>query len=189
MPFDFHARYVLLTYAQCGDLDAFKVCDMLASLHAECIIGREVHDDGGTHLHAFVDFGKKTRIRDERRCDVEGHHPNFQTCRTTPWKMWDYAIKDGDVVAGGLERPGESVRSDDAWHTICAAESADEFWELVGRLAPRQLVCSFNSVKCYAEWKYQPERVAYEGPAGIQFSLEGVEGLTEWVRSSLSGGK
>jgi len=37
--FSFNARYVLLTYAQCGDLDAWAVNDPLAFLGAECIIG------------------------------------------------------------------------------------------------------------------------------------------------------
>lgn len=189
MPFHFHARYVLLTYAQCGDLDPWEVADMLHMFPAECIIGRENHDDGGIHLHAFVDFGKRVNIRDERRLDVAGHHPNFQPCGRTPEKMYDYAIKDGDVVAGGLERPDGSRLSatGDVWTRITNAESVDEFWSLVGDLAPRQLVCNFNSLRSYAEWRYQPERLRYEHPAGLTFDLSGVEKLNEWVCESLSG--
>ena len=100
--FRLQARYVLLTYAQCGDLDPWVVHDVITSFPAECLIGRETHADGGTHLHAFVDFGRKVDIRDPRRFDVEGFHPNIQPCGRTPQKMLDYAIKDGDVVAGGL---------------------------------------------------------------------------------------
>lgn len=47
MPFRFAARFALLTYAQCGDLDPFAVNDHLGSLGAECIVGRENHGDGG----------------------------------------------------------------------------------------------------------------------------------------------
>ena len=44
--FSFHARYALLTYAQCGDLCPFTIVDLLSTMGAECIIGREHHQDG-----------------------------------------------------------------------------------------------------------------------------------------------
>ena len=46
MSFSFNARYVLLTYAQCGDLCPFGIVDLLSSMGSECIIGREYHQDG-----------------------------------------------------------------------------------------------------------------------------------------------
>ncbi|UJO02115.1 Rep [Molossus molossus associated gemykibivirus 2] len=96
MPFRFQRRYGLFTYAQCGDLDPFKVLDLFTELHAECIIGRENHADGGIHLHAFVDFGRNYTTRNARQFDVEGHHPNVLPGKKTPEKMYDYATKDGD---------------------------------------------------------------------------------------------
>ena len=56
MPFNFNARYALLTYSQCGDLDGWEVSNHFTKLRAECIVAREAHADGGIHLHAFVDF-------------------------------------------------------------------------------------------------------------------------------------
>ena len=132
--FRLQSRYVLLTYSQCGDLDPQLVCDHLATIPAECLIGRENHADGGIHLHAFVDFGRRVNIRDQRLFDVDGRHPNIQPCGRTPQKMLDYAIKDGDVVAGGLDPDlgGEDVSGDGTvWHTIANAETVDRFWELV----------------------------------------------------------
>ena len=105
--FDLHAKYALLTYAQSGDLSAQSVCDHLGTLGAECIVAREAHADGGFHLHAFVDFGRKRRFRDPRKFDVLGVHPNISPSRGTPWDGYDYAIKDGCVEAGGLGRPSE----------------------------------------------------------------------------------
>ena len=69
--FSFHARYALLTYAQCGDLCPFTIVDLLSTMGAECIIGREHHQDGGIHLHVFVDFGRKYRSRRADTFDVE----------------------------------------------------------------------------------------------------------------------
>ena len=144
--FRFQARYALLTYAQCGDLDPFAVVNHLAELGAECIIGRENHSDGGLHLHAFVDFGRKYRTRNTRAFDVEGCHPNVSPSRGTPEEGYDYAIKDGDVVAGGLERPAGSglASNGDVWPEIINAKDESEFWSLCESLAPRALVTQFT---------------------------------------------
>ena len=100
--FRFQARYALLTYAQCGELDPFRVVEHLGSLRAECIIGRESHVTGGLHLHAFVGWERKFSTRDCRAFDVDGHHPNIVASYGTPESGWDYACKEGDIVAGGL---------------------------------------------------------------------------------------
>ena len=189
--FSLRTRYALFTYAQCGSLDPWAVNGLFSSLQAECIIGRENHSDGGIHLHVFVDFGSRRYFSGERTFDVEGNHPNVQPCGRTPAKMYDYAIKDGDVVAGGLERPADSGSSvdgaADAWARIASAGSADEFWELARELVPRALCTNFNSLKAYAEWNYRPERIAYVHPTSLAFDLSGVEALSEWVHHSLSG--
>lgn len=132
MAFKFERRYALFTYAQCGGLDPFAVVNHFSELRAECIIGREDHADGGVHLHCFVDFNRKFASRDPRFADVEGRHPNVQPCGRTPEKMYDYAIKDGDVVAGGLERPNGSrlPGSSDPWAEIIMAENRERFFEL-----------------------------------------------------------
>lgn len=189
MPFRCQSRYVLLTYSQCGDLDPFAVVALLSSLGAECIVGREEHADEGIHLHAFVDFGKRPDIRNERFADVEGRHPNVQPFGRTPEKGYDYAIKDGDVVAGGLARPdGVQVsETSTVWSRICLAESPGEFWELVRELAPRALLTNFTSLRAYAEWNFRPERSPYSTPAGVSFDLSGVPELDEWVHTNLSG--
>lgn len=190
MTFNFNARYALLTYAQCGDLDPWAVSDMLSLFPAECIIGRERHEDGGNHLHAFVDFGKRAHIRDERRFDVMGYHPNIAPCGRTPEKMYDYAIKDGDAVAGGLERPGTRVdRPTDTWAEIINAPCADDFWRLVRDLQPRALLCNFNSLRAFAEWQYRPTRDTYSHPDDVEFDLSGMEELNEWVCQAMSGGE
>lgn len=187
--FSFRARYALLTYAQCGDLDPWSVSNFLSEVPAECIIGREVHADGGVHLHAFVDFGERFFTSDPRRFDVDGRHPNIEPCGRTPGKMYDYAIKDGDVVAGGLSRPGgEDVAGAGAiWDRIVDAETASEFWDLVRALAPRVLITNFNSLRSYVEWKYKPEVAAYVTPPRVVLDISGVEELGQFVHESLSG--
>jgi len=187
--FRVQTRYVLLTYAQCGDLDPWVVHDVITSFPAECLIARETHANGGTHLHAFVDFGRKVDIRNPRRFDVEGFHPNIQPCGRTPQKMLDYAVKGGDIVAGGLPLvlDDQIQRTDDVWSRIANAPTVDEFWDLVRELAPRTLCCNFNSLRAYAEWNYRPPAVEYQHPTSVQLSTAGVPELDEWVRDNLSG--
>jgi len=181
-----NAKYVLLTYAQCGDLDPWKVSDHLSALGAESIVGRESHADGGVHLHVFVDFGRNYSSRRTDVFDVGGYHPNIERVGSTPWKAYDYAIKDGDVCAGGAERPDESGSksnrsSDSTWSRILEAESADEFHRLCSELAPEHYVRSFGSIQRYVDWRYRPTVEPYATPEGIGFSIEGVEELVEWV--------
>lgn len=189
MPSQLQFRYVLLTYAQCGGLDPFDVVNHLAELGAECIIGRESHADGGIHLHAFADFGRKFRTRNFLLFDVGGRHANIQSCKTTPEAMYDYAIKDGDVVAGGLERPSRVgvLETGSKWHDIVLAPTRDEFYQRVAELDPRALCVSFSSIRCYADWKYREEQTPYASPTNVQFDLSGFPELDEWVRDNLEG--
>ena len=141
MSFTINARYVLLTYAQSAGLDGWAVMDHISTLGGECIVAREDHADGGTHLHVFCDFGRKFRSRKADIFDVDHHHPNIEPSKGTPEKGYDYAIKDGDVICGGLGRPNASRTRDSnahsRWTEITSAENREQFWELVHSLDPK----------------------------------------------------
>jgi len=190
-PVSFKLRYALLTYSQCGELDPFAVVNHLAGLRAECIIGRENHQNEGIHLHAFVDFGRTFRSRRVDVFDVEGRHPNVRHIGKTPWLAYDYAIKDGDVVAGGATRPDESgipvSAVGDVWPTIMGAASSAEFFELCAQLAPRSLCTSFNSLQAYAGWKYRVDPEPYSHPDGFEWEESAVAELNEWAVQNLGG--
>lgn len=197
MPFRFAAKYGLLTYSALGnDADGVaslgeKIVIMLGDLGAECIVGRESHLDGGLHLHAFFMFGRKFESRNVRIFDVDGHHPNIVRGYKDAKAGCAYAIKEGDVVGGGLDPDSFGTEVDSTggvWATILLAETRDEFFEACARLAPRALLCSFTSLSCYADWKYRPVVEPYRSPEGLQFDTSGVPELAEWVAESLVGG-
>nr|QBX89245.1 replication associated protein [Apis mellifera genomovirus 1] len=188
--FRFAARYGLLTYPQCGDLDPWAIVEMLGELGAECIVGRESHQDGGVHLHAFFMFQSKFESRNVRVFDVDGMHPNVVRGYSSPEKGYAYAIKDGDVVAGGLgmesiRRPVSESRT--VWDEIVLSGSREEFFEACARLAPRALCCSFTSLTCYADWRYRPEPVPYEHPSNVSLSTANFPELAAWVSHNLEG--
>lgn len=158
MTFILNARYFLITYSQCGALDEWAVNDHLGSLGAECLVGREVHADGGTHLHVFVDFGRKFRSRRADIFDVDGHHPNIERSKRNPRKGAAYATKDGDIVAGGLELeslPTKIVSGpQDPGSTLVCCENRDEFFEVAEDICPWDLITKFGSMYAFARWKW-----------------------------------
>ena len=98
--------------------------------------------------------------------------------------------KEGDIVAGGLD-PGQLRAAVDrhggVWNEIILSETREEFFDACRRLAPRALLCSFTSLKCYADWKYRDIPEPYRSPVNLEFQPEVVEGLREWVESTLTG--
>ena len=188
MTFNFNARYALLTYAQCGDLDGWQVSDHFTELRAECIVAREAHATDGVHLHAFVDFGRKFRSRRSDIFDVGGRHPNISPTHTTPQSGFDYACKDGDIVAGGLGRPESGVlqtQRGDPWPDIVASESRAEFFEALLAHAPRSLCTSFPSLEKYADWKYRTDPEPYKHDGNVRFDLDGFPELDDWAQTYL----
>ncbi|QCW23623.1 MAG: replication-associated protein [Genomoviridae sp.] len=187
MTFNFNARYALLTYAQCGELDPFEIVNHLAELRGECIVAREAHADGGTHLHAFVDFGRKFRSRRADIFDVDGRHPNVSPTHSTPSAGYDYATKDAELVAGGLERPASSdtVQRNAVWHEITAAGSREEFFQLLLQHDPRTLCTCFAQLTKYADWRYRVDAEQYRHPLGLEECIDSFPELSAWVQESL----
>lgn len=193
MTFKFDSKHVLLTYAQCGDLCGFDVNNHLGSLGAECIVGRENHVDGGTHLHVFAVWERRFQSRRPDVFDVGGRHPNIVSGIRSPVKAYDYATKDGDVVAGGLERPsGERISSSgDKWTRIVEADTEDEFWCRIRELDPKALCTNYPSLRKFADFAYAPVIRPYESPAGLEFTSGAISQLVEWRETYLepSGGE
>lgn len=188
--FTFHARFALLTYAQCDGLDPGNIVSHLSSLGAECIVGREAHADGGTHYHAFADFGEKRKFRRADCFDVSDHHPNISPSRGSPGKGYDYAVKDGDIVGGSLTRPGAGAGkrpSDAIFAELADCEDERSFWESVKRVAPKTLLCNFPSLKQYATWRYTPQPTEYRTPSSVHFETESLPELTQWGLDNIGG--
>jgi len=192
MTFKFNSRYVLLTYAQCDDLSEWTILEHISKLGGECIIAREAHSDGGTHFHVFCDAGEGRKFRSRRAdyFDVGGYHANITPSRGRPGEGYDYATKDGDIVAGGLARPGaeSTTAAENKWSIICRAEDESDFWKLVEELDPKALATNFSNLRRFADWRFKPERVVYEHPSGLQFDLGTVPDLTVWRDEALGDG-
>ena len=86
-------RQYAITYPQCAvqKEHAGKLLKALPGVkHA--VVAQEVHEDGHTHLHAYVHF-EKAKSRKTDFFDIEGHHGNIQACRCV--KSWiQYITKE-----------------------------------------------------------------------------------------------
>lgn len=104
MPFRFAAKHAVLTYAQANGIESKEaLLEFLLSLGDACkvLVAKELHEDGGTHYHACVEFGTKFQSRDVACFDFMGCHPNISSPRSL--KAWLlYCVKDGDYVNQGF---------------------------------------------------------------------------------------
>lgn len=189
MTFRFQAKYGLLTYAQSEGLDPFRVVDVLAKLGCECIVAKELHADGGTHYHAFFMHSSKLRTRDARAFDVDGYHPNILRGRKTPHQMYDYATKDGDVVAGGLSRPSDEEppanNSDDFWRCVFDADTRDETFRAAQESSVSLLGRYFFQVRAIAEGKAVQNPLHYVSPSALEWELGPYPELVDWCNTYL----
>nr|UBJ26135.1 replication-associated protein [Red panda feces-associated gemycircularvirus] len=197
----FCAQHFLLTYAHSEghddkpELDPFRIVEVLGRIGAECIVAREHYPTrDGFHLHVFCSFERRFRSRKIDVFDVDGYHPNVEPSRKNALGGYDYATKEGEIVAGGLERPSGvsgrrgTTRNEDVWAEITTAETADEFWRLCEELDPKSMVCNFPALSKFVEWRFRPEPVGYVTPDGV-FDLAEYEALSDWRDNVLFGGR
>lgn len=125
--------------------------------------GREKHQDGGDHLHVYVELLHQITINQPDELDILDHHCNIEAVRRTPWKAYDYAGKEGDIILEEGDPPTKPVKNEDPWMIISQAPDETEFWALVRKHAPKDMITKFNSIKAYADWNYTKSE-KYEDP-------------------------
>lgn len=193
-----NVNYVLLTYSDCpNDFDPQLIVDAVVGTGAVYRLGRELHQNGKPHYHCFVQWDEGYSCPDAAAVfNVGGRKANIKRFSANPGRRWDYVgkyanQKEGHYIIGDqCPRPGgdkdDSERTQsDIWSEIINAPTESEFFEKLAALAPKQLGCSFNSLKCYADWKYRPEAQEYVTPAGrFEVPLE----LADWADDNARGG-
>lgn len=190
-----NVNYVLLTYSDCpNDFDPQLIVNAVVGTGAVYRLGRELHQNGKPHYHCFVQWDDGYSCPDAAAIfNVGGRKANIKRFAANPGRRWDYCgkyanQKEGHYIIGDqCERPGgdkdDSERTQsDIWSEIINATSQSEFFEKLAALAPKQLGCSFSSLKLYADWKYRPEQEVYESPQG-RFEVPDV--LSDWVEENL----
>lgn len=194
--FRLSCRRVFLTYSQVPDgWNPQSLLDRLEELGAKYRVARELHQDGGIHYHAYVDFVNKRDFGRANYFDIDEHHPNIRSIWKTPEFVFDYVGKDGDIVASTVERPdpnkGASARQE-AWGPVHALERAEEIYEAISKIDPRAAILSYPAISQFMERKegqFRRSKIrAHEDAPGLVVNWEAYPELRHWVLGSLPNG-
>lgn len=197
-------RYYLLTYAQAGnDWPATQLTELLDLMGAKCRLGKEYHRDGGTHYHAFVDFGSvydfenphrfcvgTKRPDSTKKCPGQAHC-NILTIRRTPFRAFDYAGKDGNVLFENVTRPparGAGASRDDKWAGSLQLESKDEFLADLKNHSPRDWVLYAKQIQATAERMFGKRTAEPNVPdesMGLTVHWERYPEIKHWILCNL----
>jgi len=88
-----------LTYSQCDKTpeELFVHLSTIAAIH-KYLIAQELHQDGGKHLHAYIDFVEKQDFKNCRWADFDGYHPNDRGKVRDEFACAKYCGKDGNFI-------------------------------------------------------------------------------------------
>ena len=179
--FRFKRRFCILTYSQVPpDFPHERISEGIHRDGGLCTVSRELHKDGGTHYHAFVDY---QRVRDwtgQSRWDVAGHHPNITPVSRTPYKALEYVSKDCDITHDCFDESNRPRRDSGRpkgngkrkWSEIISAPDENSFLESLKENDPRALVVCHGNVRQYIGWRYPAERRHYESPTGLSIRID-----------------
>lgn len=184
--FEFHARRYFLTYPQC-ELEKERARELLGGIFGgpfRYIIGRETHQDGAHHLHAYLEFDNPKRVRRCDYFDIDGHHPNIQTVRH-PIQCQEYCTKEGDYITnmevGRVRRTYGEI--------LASSSSTAEFLVEMEASHARDLVLNFKRINDFANerWPLEPDNrlVLQEVTFSIPDDLN--EWYQQWVTADENG--
>lgn len=98
-------KKILLTYPQWDVAPVFfqeqftQFCEVNnLDLEYDICCKEDHHETEGTHIHCYCQFRKAVKTRNERFFDLCGHHPNIEIVKSTPHKVVQYVMKDGNYT-------------------------------------------------------------------------------------------
>lgn len=193
MPFRFQGKHLLLTYSQVENASAFtdrpdSHLDLVSTVVRPPDVyrlGRESHEDGGTHFHVFISWENRVSFRNQHALDFAGVHPNIAPIRKTPENAWRYSGKDDDIIHefGRIDGPASSPKGNDdsVWAAALDADTAEQFLCHIRRNAPRHYVLYYEQLLRFVEAHFTPPTPVYESP---RFTLVGAERVDDWFQQS-----
>lgn len=148
--FQINSRYLLVTYSQADVIEHQELLDFLKTKYSDAFIcvGRERHEDGGLHYHAFIGAEVPIRIGGARVLDLNNVHPNITSCRR-PKEGLAYARKEGETMEWGNEPTFDAGIK---WKDILASTTSTQaFMEAVREHYPRDFVLANERIQAYAD--------------------------------------
>ena len=180
--FAFDGTHVFLTYPRCP-LEREQLRDRIVERTnpTKYLIGRERHDDGGYHLHAYLHFGRRRRFVGADAFDVEGYHPNVQKPRSAGNVIAYCCKEDTEPLANFDYQLGEQ---DESWTSILERTGNEtEFLQAVRSRFPRDYVLRLRELLYFCEWRFGRAETEYTGRERSDF-IE-LPAMKDWVEVNL----
>lgn len=160
------AKRFFLTYPRC-DAGEAELTEFLNGLDGNPVwyAASEQHGDGGQHWHVLLQYQQRHHCGDERAYDYRGFHPNIQAVRSFQ-AAWNY-LSDPDKVGRISTISHPNFRSPDSgasrskWSDVIESSSADEFFDKVKSVAPRDYCLNLQRLE-YTAAKLFPAKIEYE---------------------------
>lgn len=190
MPFSLSARSLFCTYPKCP-LSQQQVHDQVEAFFAvspdKYAIGLEKHADGTPHVHVFLHYPRKIRVKRADKLDLIGpdpenvrYHGNYQSARSES-AVRKYVTKGDDFIQFGLDEWTEKEQKKDPWEVAIEKARAGDFedaWEgLVAErardalLRGREIRENLRMFVPLADYKAPDGDVAFDIPQELSLAL------------------
>lgn len=178
--FRIQTKHVFLTYSQANNVDHNDLFTHLCGLHnpIRVRVGRELHDDGGVHYHAFIQWSKPCETRDVRFFDWAGIHPNVVSRIRDIRATYDYCGKDGNTKDLG-DPPQTKTSKNDQLSNALQATTATEFLQLVKTADPGRYIFQHSNLEYFIAKHFTTEET-YNLSQYTNFTLPPT--LTDWIQ-------
>lgn len=172
MAFRVNSHAFFLTYPRCL-LEPATLGAHLESIAPTkyCLVARELHQDGESHLHALIIYIDKKNVRRADFFDHQGYHPNIVAPRDRPATVT--YIKKNDPSDDDLYETGEFlavIDKENAWKAAIDATTAIEVHQIISASHPREYVVHHDKIEYYAS-KKQRTLEEYTPPPGQAWVL------------------
>lgn len=160
LTFRISAKRVFLTYAQCDELTKEEIYFTLAETYniRKFMLGEETHQDGGRHIHAFLEFINKIDSKNVNCFDIntgtKQFHPNIKGVprgKDHEERVLNYIQKE-DLC------PLTNIANKLTWGEIKdQAVNAEEYLKMVEKHYPEKCANNWDRLKSYAEQRFCQE--------------------------------
>nr|QXN75509.1 MAG: replication associated protein [Genomoviridae sp.] len=191
--FEKNAKAFLLTYSKLDD-NAQSAFFSRASAHYGFIVenirtpncyrlGRERHQDDGVHVHCYVSFDTAVRIQSQFRFDFGGSHPNIRSVSRGHKRTYDYAGKDGDIVAEYGEPPppidAGKNKDDGIWAEALRQSTKTDFLDVIRGGSPKDYILFNRQVESFADKHFGTCEEPYRSPTFVDLSGDRLKCFTD----------
>lgn len=178
---------ILVTWSQIDEtrFPWTMIIERFKKLNAKCRIGREHHQDGGLHYHAYAKHVKRFNTRDQRFLDIAGYHPNIRPVTHHHARAWKYVAKHNLVHDDLPDKPhGKTNKSMQiqVFQAALQAPTHKEMLRIIREGDPVKYCTGFTSIKSAADHTFPKREIpSYTSPPGLQIQTEQFPDLQQWV--------